>query len=57
MVEEGLRGPLLEGLTMYQIGGQPGHRAEEHVFVLKSLIAKYREEGKLVIIQRLDFVF
>ena len=39
---------------MYQIGGQPGHRSEELVFILKSVIAKYRMEGKQVIIQSSD---
>jgi hypothetical protein len=45
---------LLDGSSMYQIGGQPGHRAEEHVFALKSNIAKYRSQGQLVIIQTSD---
>ena len=29
LVAQGLKEPLVEGSTMYQIGGQPGHRAEE----------------------------
>ena len=54
LVEEGLKESLVEGSSMNQVGGQPGHRAQEHVFVLKSIIAKYREEGKLLIIQSSD---
>ena len=53
-VEEGLKQPLIEGSSVYQIGGQPGHRAEEHVFVLKSLIARQRAQGKALIIQPSD---
>ena len=39
---------------MYQIGGQPGHRAEELVFAMKSIISKYRNEGKSLILQTSD---
>ena len=54
VVEEGLKGPLVAESTMFQVGGQPGHRAEELMFVIKSLIAKYRKEGKAIIIQAWD---
>ena len=50
IVEEVLKGPLVEGSSIYQIGGQPGHRAEELVFVLKSVIAKQRFQGKAILI-------
>ena len=50
----GLKKPLVEGSSIYQIGGQPGHRSEEHVFVLKSVIAMYRTQGKPVIVQTSD---
>jgi hypothetical protein len=53
-VEEGLKQPLVEGSSVYQIGGQPGHRSEEHVFVLKSVIARQRAQGKPIIIQPSD---
>ena len=54
VVEEGLKSPLIDGSSKYQIGGQPGHRAEELVFCLKSIISKYRAEGKMLIIQTFD---
>ena len=54
VVEDGLKGPLIQGSSIYQIGGQPGHRSEELMFVLKSLIAKYRAEGKLIVLQAYD---
>ena len=44
----------MEGSSIYQIGGQPGHRAEELVFVLKSVIAKQRFQGKALLIQPSD---
>jgi hypothetical protein len=49
-----MKWPLIEKSSIYQIGGQPGHRSEEHVFILKSVIAKYRSEGKQIIIQSSD---
>ena len=49
-----MKWPLIDKSSMYQIGGQPGHRSEELVFILKSVIAKYRMEGKQVIIQSSD---
>ena len=54
VVEDGLKQPLIEGSSMYQIGGQPGHRPEELVFVMKSIIAKYRLEGKMIILKLYD---
>ena len=39
---------------IYQIGGQPGHRSEELLFVMKSIISKYRKLGKKVVIQLFD---
>ena len=32
-------------------GGEPGHRYEELLFVMKSVIAKYRKRGKNVVLQ------
>ena len=54
VVEEGMKGPLVENSTMYQIGGQPKHRAEELMFSMKSVIAKERSEKNPVIIQCWD---
>ena len=51
---QGLKEPLVEGLSIYQIGGQPGHRAEELIISLKSIVARYRSQGKTVIIQSSD---
>ena len=54
VVEGGLKEPLVSGSSIYQIGGQPGHRTEELMFVLKSVIAKQRAEGKVLILQAYD---
>jgi hypothetical protein len=54
VVAGGLKAPLVEGSSIFQIGGQGGHRAEELLFVMKSVIAKYRKEKKPVILQCYD---
>ena len=54
IVLDGLKEPLLKNSSMYQIGGQPGHRSEELVFALKSIVSRYQAQGKLVIIQTSD---
>ena len=47
-VEDGLKEALVNGSFTYQIGGQPGHRSEELLFVLKSVVARSREEGRII---------
>ena len=54
LVEGGLRAPLVDSSSIYQIGGQAGHRVEEMVFTMKSLIAKYKAEKKPIILQLYD---
>ena len=54
VVEDGLRDPLIKGSSIYQIGGQAGHRSEELVFVVKSVIAKYKMCRKLIIVKFFD---
>ena len=46
VVEGGLRSPLLDKSSMFQVGGQPGHRTEELVFTMKSIIARRRQQGE-----------
>ena len=50
----GLKEPLISNSSIYQIGGQPGHRSEELVFSVRSLIARQRQQGKLTILQTSD---
>ena len=54
VVEGGLREALLGRSSMYQVGGQPGHRTDELVFTVKSVMGKYKEEGKPMILQMFD---
>ena len=54
VVEDGLKDKLVSGSSIYQIGGQPGHRSEELMFVVKSVVARQRSQGKIVILQGYD---
>ena len=54
MVEDGLKHHLIEGSSIYQIGGQPGHRSEELVFVVKSILAKYKFHKEILILKFFD---
>ena len=54
VVEGGLRSALLDRSSRYQVGGQPGHRTDELVFVIKSVMAKYKKEGKPLLLQMFD---
>ena len=46
---------ILEAGTKFQIGGVPGHRVEEHLIVLKSLIQRRTKANKGVAIQLVDY--
>ena len=45
---------MISGLTKYQIATKPGHRAGEHLFVLKSVIALYMMTGRAIILSMWD---
>ena len=45
---------MLDNMTKFQIGTKPGHRAQEHLFVLKSVIALYLHYNRAVIISMWD---
>ena len=49
-----MRSALLDESSIYQVGGQPGHRTEELVFSVKSLISRNRMQGKPIILQLYD---
>ena len=45
---------LINNMSKYQIGTKPGHRAQEHLFVVKSFIALHRKLDKAVILSAWD---
>jgi hypothetical protein len=47
---------ILEKSSMYQVGGQPGHSPEEHIFSIKSVWKMLEMEDKGLIITLIDIV-
>ena len=45
---------MISNLTKFQIATKPGHRAQEHLFVLKSVIAIYMMSGRAIILSMWD---
>ena len=48
MVVKQMEPRIMEATSKFQIGGKPGHRPQEHVFCVKSVISKYLQEKKLI---------
>ena len=42
-------------MSKYQIACKPGHRASEHLFVVKSVLSYYKEKKKGMIASGYDF--
>ena len=54
LVMEKAKENLLTNMTKFQIACKPGHRASEHLFVLKSVFALYQSRGKPLIVTTFD---
>ena len=57
VITEMMKEDILKSGTKYQIGGVPGHRIEEHLIVLKSLIQARMNKKKGVVVQLVDYNF
>ena len=47
---------ILQSSSMYQVGGQPGHSPEEHIFTIKSIWALFLEKGEGLILTLVDII-
>ena len=45
---------LVNGMSKFQIGAKPGHRAQEHLFTIKSVISFFTNYDKAVILSTWD---
>ena len=50
MVVKEMESAIKAATSKFQIGGVAGHRPQEHIFSVKSLISKYFQEKKMIII-------
>ena len=51
-----MKEPLISKLSIYQIGGLPGHSIHEHLLTLKTILARFEELGEGVIFLVMDIV-
>ena len=54
LVVGGMKNQILESSSKFQIGGQEGHRSQEHLFSLKSIIALMEARGEGMLFQLYD---
>ena len=54
MVVRQMEPNIIESTSRFQIGGKPGHRPQEHIFCVKSVIGKYLQEKRLIIVACYD---
>ena len=51
-----MKKPPTKNLSMYQIGGLPGHSIFEHLFTLKTVPARQEEIGKGFVFLVIDII-
>ena len=56
MIVNEMKPPLISNLSMYQIGGVPGHSIQEHILTIKTVLARLEECGKGLIFFVMDIV-
>ena len=54
MVVAKIKPKIFEKTSKFQIGGTPGHRPQEHIFVVKSVISFYIMTGQALILTAFD---
>ena len=56
LVVNKMKGRIFKSSSKYQVGGQPGHSPEEHIYTIKSLWALLEKEGAGIILTLVDIV-
>ena len=56
MVTTAIKPMIVDNMSPFQIGAVPGHRSQEHLFSVKSVIAMFEEENEAIAIQLYDLV-
>ena len=54
MVTSEVKSKIFQEISTYQIGAVPGHRAQEHLFAIKSFMAMVELKGDAVALQLYD---
>ena len=56
MVMEMMKDKIINSSSKFQVGGQPGHSVEEHLYTIKSLLAKLEHSGDGMIFTLVDII-
>ena len=56
LVVRNMREPLISKLSIYQVGGLPGHSILEHLLTIKTVLARFEELGQGIIFLVMDIV-
>ena len=48
MVVLEMKSPILSASSPYQIGGQEGNRSQQHLFTVRSIMARYQQLGRML---------
>ena len=56
LIVDQMKEKILENSTKFQIGGQPGHTHNEHVFTIISIIVKAEKDGEGIIFTAADII-
>ena len=56
MVTNLIKPIITKNISPFQIGAIPGHRADEHLFSIKSVVSMMEEKGEATAIQLLDLI-
>ena len=54
LVVSAAKDKMISNLTKFQIATKPGHRTQEHLFVIKSVMALYMSYGKAIVLSMWD---
>ena len=56
MVTTAAKPMIVDQMSPFQIGAVPGHRSQEHLFSLKSVVAMFEDNNEALAIQLFDLV-
>ena len=56
MVTTAAKPMIVENMSPFQIGAVPGHRSQEHLFSLKSVVAMFEDNDEALAVQLFDLV-
>ena len=56
MVVDVMKGKIIDSSSIFQVGGQPGHGPEEHIYSIKSLLSFLEQAGEGMVFTLVDII-